>query len=789
MRSWGLVALAAVSCYRAPVANEACTITCTEGVEGSCPGDLTCRGGFCVADGQVCRPAFTQVAAGTGFACALDEDGALWCWGDNRSGQIGGVQSRVVPRAMRIDDTRSYDAIAAGGGHACAIAAGKLFCWGKNDRGQVTAAVGSDVADPLEIALVDGPSAWTAVATGRMSTCAIGDGRLWCWGANESGQLGDGTLQDRDLPTPVMTSLTDWVAIAIGRLHTCAISSTAGVHCWGDGTFGQLGPNAANPEHAPFQVRDALGEPLPASAIAVSERASCAIVHEQVHCWGDNNAGEHGELRFGMGGTATPVLASDSRGWTALAAGERMFCGLRDAQAVCWGSTSAGVLGNGYWTQGASDRVFATVSGTQGATGISIGWDDTELALACVVADGDVRCWGDNRFGQLGIGAATMEVTPTPVAGDHMFIDLHVGASHACGIADGAVLCWGSTELGAATGVRAGNSVLRVPCIPGLDCDVAAPKQLNFFSTSATKVALGAYHSCAYHNDVITCWGDNSQGQLVNNNPTPPRERTIPAPGGAAWFELLETGRYGQCARYRSTGSQPTACWGDVLGARNRPTQITELEGVRALALGTGPNGNFDCIVDADVAFRCQGDNSFGQFGDGTTSSSATLTPADPGREYIAIATNQAPTMCGVTPAGGVECWGQNDRGQTGSADVTSPTLTPSPLPGLGGCTKVAVGLAHACALCDHAIWCWGDNRFGQLGSGGLDDDPVPTPRLAAPANTDDPPVRLAAGSRFTCARSSRGQVACWGFDPRAALGNGGRSANLPVTVQATPAR
>jgi hypothetical protein len=438
------------------------------------------------------------------------------------------------------------------------------------------------------------------------------------------------------------------------------------------------------------------------------------------------------------------------------------------------------------------------VGGTMGATSVSLGWneridavttnDARDLTLACALVDSDIMCWGDNRFGQLAMGMATMAIEPGPIAGDHAFSDLEVGRSHGCGVEAGVVSCWGSTELGAATGVLAGNATKA--CNPNLDCDVAEPKSLNFFSPSASDVALGAVHSCAFHAGVITCWGDNSAAQLVTTTPAPPRERDIPGPGGASWTAILQTGRLGQCAIYRSGMIDATACWGNVLQQRTNATPIAALDGVKGFALGSTPAGNnFDCILDATSALLCQGDNQYGQYGNGSTVSTGILTPVSPARSYTAIATNQlSPTLCGVRADQAVECWGLNDRAQTG-ATAGANTLTPNLVFGLAQCTAVAVGRFHACAVCGGSISCWGDNRFGQLGSGTIDSDPQPTPRVVSGPPAQGSWVQLAAGYRFTCARSDAGVSQCWGFDPHAALGNGGRSANLPVTVGARPAQ
>src|ERR1044071_3745416 len=121
-------------CYCEPFSDEDCTITCS-GAGTSCPGDLTCQGGYCVSEGQVCKPSFVHVAAGTGFACGIDEGAALWGWGSNLHHQISVSDPLGYVLATRVDTTRHCQSLEAGGEHVCGIAAGKLLCWGANDRG------------------------------------------------------------------------------------------------------------------------------------------------------------------------------------------------------------------------------------------------------------------------------------------------------------------------------------------------------------------------------------------------------------------------------------------------------------------------------------------------------------------------------------------------------------------------------------------------------------------------------------------------------------------------------
>jgi alpha-tubulin suppressor-like RCC1 family protein len=147
---------------------------------------------------------WSSTSAGDALACARERGGALWCWGDGYHGgrdrATGARSDRMVPvNVARIGDAT---AIAVAADHACVIRAGaKLWCWGRNEHGQVGDGTTVERAVPVE---VSSSAAVVAVSVAEGHTCAqTRDGALWCWGDNRRGQLGDGTTDDRHAPTPV----------------------------------------------------------------------------------------------------------------------------------------------------------------------------------------------------------------------------------------------------------------------------------------------------------------------------------------------------------------------------------------------------------------------------------------------------------------------------------------------------------------------------------------------------------------------------------------------------------
>ncbi|HWO17207.1 MAG TPA: hypothetical protein VNO30_00465 [Kofleriaceae bacterium] len=814
----GVAGLGVVAgCYEAPAPPAECTITCTS----DCPGDLQCVSGFCVSGDEVCAPTFQRVSAGAGYACALDDARRLWCWGHNAHHQIDESERLVFERPTRIG-TDLWDVIATGG-HTCGIADGRLACWGPNDRGQIAGEQGGDVAAPREISVADGPARWTAVTAGHNATCAIGDGRLYCWGAGDSGLLGNGGSADAGAPTLVDTALADWTTVSIGwgfdgsRLgmgHACAISASTGLWCWGSNGYGELGNGTGAPSLVPVQV----ALPAPPTSVAAGAYSTCATTAGgELYCWGYAGNGALGDpalVSSSSGNRTTPTLASGLPGWTRVSSGEQWVCGLRGDEVWCWGASAGSGLGNGIWRRGPGwGRVTgdATDLGVGVSTNVdSAGNNAADLDLACIVASGEVRCWGDNRYAQLGQGAAAQSARPVEIIGGHTWSALAAGTSHVCGIAGDQVLCWGSTTSGQASGVLAGTSNAPCGAFDGQACDVLAPTALPAV-TAPRQLALGFAHSCAL-GDALTCWGDDGAGQLGAPS-LPPSPALVPG----AWSALLAPRGNTQCA----TQSDQTFCWGSVgaISMTQTPARVMELASVTAIGtshlIGAGNSGH-GCYLSPARELYCFGDNSRGQFGNGVSTAglcpntlcdggeTSVTCPADCGappmtrlrRTYQALSvswgsSNNTAFTCGLRDDGQVECWGRNRNAMLSTAidPMTQQTVevvyTPAVIAGLASCTAVAAGDTFGCAICGGDVLCWGDHRRGQIGSGPVTASPVLVPReLDVELAAGDTWAELAIGAGFACARTAQGRGYCWGANLHGALGTGAGAASLPVPVK-----
>jgi alpha-tubulin suppressor-like RCC1 family protein len=252
---------------------------------------------------QVTTPSATgwaTVSAGAFHTCATRTDGTLWCWGDNGAGRlgIGNTVAQELPQQVTTPAATGWATVTAGGAHTCATRTDTtLWCWGSNLTGQL--GIGSSTVTSEHLPQqVTTPSAtgWAAVTAGDSHTCATQtDQTLWCWGYNNSGQVGIGsTAPNANLPQQVTTpAATGWATISAGGFHSCATRTDGTLWCWGANYDGQLGIGSSASKHLPQQV--AKSATTPWATVSAGGLHSCATrTNRTLWCWGYNNSGELG---------------------------------------------------------------------------------------------------------------------------------------------------------------------------------------------------------------------------------------------------------------------------------------------------------------------------------------------------------------------------------------------------------------------------------------------------------------------------------------------------------------
>ncbi len=322
---------------------------------------------------------------------------------------------------------------AIGASHACRVVGGVVSCRGDNTRGQTTGS---------------GRDGVVAIAAGDSHTCALdASGTASCWGANDEGQIGDGTRNDRATPTPVRVDLR-FSQLVAGLSHTCGLAGGGVPVCWGLNLSGQLGDGTRSNQTTPRVV----GSGMIFVDITAGWSHTCGLTaNGNAFCWGANGSGQLGD--GGSFDQLTPALMLSSV--QSLSAGTDHTCGVRNRQVVCWGGNSFGQVGDGT-TQNSSLPV--PVQGLPpGASRVVAG----AVHSCALMGDGTVYCWGQNRHGQLGNGSNENETQAVPIASQLRFRELYAGGAQTCGIAsDGNEYCWGLNVAGQlGDGTRTSRSV------------------------------------------------------------------------------------------------------------------------------------------------------------------------------------------------------------------------------------------------------------------------------------------------------------------------------------------
>lgn len=386
------------------------------------------------------EPEHQMVATGRVHTCALSKSGAVRCWGENRHGELGYGNTEDIGEdetpvsAGNVDVGGPVKQIAAGHFFTCALLeSGAVRCWGLGGE-RLGYGHTEDIGDdetPASVGDVDMGGPVKQIALGGQHACALLEsGTVRCWGLCLHGVLGYGTVENiGDDETPAEAGDVDVGGpvkqIASGDGHNCALLENGAVRCWGSNGWGWRDREGV--EHPVYGVlgygpdqRDIGDDETPASAgdvdigepvhqISAGSGYTCVLLDGgRVRCWGYNRSGQLGYGHTDFVGDDEALVSIDDvnvGGPVArVTAGSAATCAVLENGAMrCWGSGISGALGYGNPRSIGDDELpYRAGDVPLGCTAWQV---DTENGHTCaLLRNGAIRCWGFNRYGQLGYG-------------------------------------------------------------------------------------------------------------------------------------------------------------------------------------------------------------------------------------------------------------------------------------------------------------------------------------------------------------------------------------------------
>ena len=698
--------------------------------------------------------------------------------------------------------------ISVGQWSTCALStAGKAYCWGANTSNQLGSGGPSFQYNPTAVDVINSFNGKTVtqISAGKYNSCAVANGKAYCWGGNGSGQIGDGTTTDRLFPTPVDTSgvlagktVTQVVTNTLARTTTdadytlssaCAITSDGGMYCWGDNRQGQLGDGTTTQRNSPVSVN--MSGVLSGKKIiqaSIGDSHTCAVTSDGgVYCWGNNTY-------YGLGDGTTTARLSPVAVYTGGVLGGKQVtqvavsylgtCAVTTVGTLyCWGSDSNGQFGLGGGGFSYTGPVAAFNTGAVASKTISQVTGNN--ARMCVLTtDGLVYCSGYNGYGQLGNNSTTdatapVQVTASGALSGKTVVSISAGTYTTCATtSDFKAYCWGNNSNGElATGNTTNSSVPVGITWKPYAIDFNGDPATGVTTLSNTQIqATTPQHDVGVSN--ITAVDSNNRAQIVLPNSF---TFTPPAP--------------------TLTSISPTS--GFATGGTSFTLSGTNL----GQYIGNITSGGWhNCGINAGGLAYCWGNNGNGQLGDGTTTQRNSPVAVDTsgvlsGKKVVQMAAGIWNT-CALTTEGKAYCWGTGSDGANGNGTTTQQT-TPVAVDTSGvlsGKTIIQIATSQpntstgtnytarpsTCAVTsDGGVYCWGNNAQGQLGDGTTTQRNSPVAVDTSGVLSGKKVVQITMGSAHVCAVTSDISMYCWGDNTYGALGNGS-STDSSTPVEAT---
>ena len=354
--------------------------------------------------------AFAGVSAGESHTCGVTTDNRAYCWGRNGDGELGDGTTNDRNTPVAVVGGLRFIQVSAGFSTTCGVTTDhRAYCWGFNLLGEV--GDGTTENRDLPVAVVGGHK-FSQIEANFEHTCGLSypDNKAYCWGSNEEGQLGIGTNDGvpHSTPLPVSGGLT-FRRLTAGYNHSCGVTTSDKIYCWGLNTNGQLGDGTdVVRRKTPRLVTGGLAF----SWVDAGANHTCGITTDaHAFCWGYGKDGERGD------GSVTeririPRAVLGGHLFTRVSAAVFHTCGVTPSnQAWCWGLNINGELGDG-------TTIFNRLTPRLVAGGLALNQVSAGAFHTCGRTTASVGyCWGNNVSGELGNGTTSVSLKPSPVSG------------------------------------------------------------------------------------------------------------------------------------------------------------------------------------------------------------------------------------------------------------------------------------------------------------------------------------------------------------------------------------
>lgn len=737
-----------------------------------------------------------HLATSRGFTVSICPDSSVWSWGFARLGDEPGATRKLTPVQVKGPGGQGFfegaSAVAIGSGSAYLVHGdGSLWSWGSGSNGRLGTGNTSNQDFPTQVLGPNGvmDSAVIVASHSRTSYVLRENGTVWGWGANGSGQVGDGSNNNsRSTPVQVVERTTlipldSIIGISAGVVFGVALDEDGSVWAWGDDNNGEIGQNTVGQQYrGAVKVKSPSGTGFFTDIVEVKAGDNFVVALRNdgtVWAWGDGTLGQLGDGTFLS--SDVPVQVRDTSGQfflqniTAIGAGYDHGLAMDSlGNFFSWGDNTYGQMRDPLLPSAISLPIQITIPGNK----IEVFADGN--SSGAILDSEELIIWGDNQLGNFGNNDQLIEVlSPQPVINEdnsgalNNISAISTGEEHQLALVGGQVFHWGD-GVSAYTGA-AGVEVIISP----RPVKVPGPLGTGFLS-GIQKIAAAENHRVALgSNGVPYGWGNPTQSQLGTSN--------------VSWVELPRTFQYfdgtilqgvsdiaagprvsmflmnDSTVRYVGFPGSPSKTYPFLqLSSSGGPP----LDGITQIAAGFGSM----LALDKDSVIWAWGLNTSSQLGDGTsTNRSFPVQVKDTSGNGVLTGVVKIDAFeenaFALTKDGFLYGWGNNNFGETGSGDQLSSALPRIVLDSTGlapltNIVDVAAGALFSMALAsDSTVWVWGLNARGNFGDSTKNNSLLPVKVLDLDGSSIKNVIGIDAGSLLGTLQMADGTMRSFGYN------------------------